>query len=144
MNLDHNDDEIVHLLDDNSEESSLFSSSARNDDDISLPPAHINFEQFLKRVGGHECAICQKNYSISDKVLGTLQRPVLNDESSRLCRNVYCYECLHQMQVHDGSVIIKCPQCRYKAGVVRHEILRDPYCDWVNGTQPSNGMCNPH
>ena len=79
MNLDHNDYEIVDLLDDNSEESNLFSSSAKNDDDIPLPPAHINFERFVERVKGHECAICQTNYSIADKVLGTLQLPVLND-----------------------------------------------------------------
>ena len=117
MNLDHNDDEIVDFFDDNSEESSLFSSPAKNDDDIPLPPAHSNFERFVERVKGHECAICQKNNSIYDKVLGTLQLPVLNDESSTLCRHVYCYECLHQMQLHAGTVI-KCPQCRYQGDVV--------------------------
>ena len=56
MNLDHNDDRIMELLDDNSEASSLFSSSANNDDYIPLPPVHINFEQFVKREEGHECA----------------------------------------------------------------------------------------
>ena len=61
MNLDHNDDEVVDLLDDNSEESSLFSSSSENDDDIPFPPAHIYFERFVKLVEGHECAICQRS-----------------------------------------------------------------------------------
>ena len=91
MNLDQNEDEIVDLLDDNSEESSLFSSSAtKDDDDISLPTAHINFKRFLERVKGHDCVICQMNCNIYDKVLGTLQLPVLNDERSRLCQHVYC------------------------------------------------------
>ncbi len=54
MNLDRNEDEIVDLLDDSSEESSLFGSSANNDDDIPLPPAHINFEQYLECEEGHD------------------------------------------------------------------------------------------
>ena len=57
MNLDRNEDVIINLLDDNPEASSLFSSSSENDDDIPLPPAHINFERFVKRVEGHRCAI---------------------------------------------------------------------------------------
>ena len=105
----------------------------KNDDDIPLPPAHINFEWFEERVKGHECEICQTNNSIYDMVLGTRQLPVLNDESSRLCHHVYGYECLHQMQVHCGSVI-SCLLCRYRGSIVRHKILREPYCDWANGT----------
>jgi hypothetical protein len=143
MNLDRNEDDIVDLLDDNSEASDLFSSSSEKDDDISLPPAHINFKRFLEHVKGHVSAIRQMNYNIYDKVLGTIQLPVLNDESSRLCHHVFCYKCHHQMQIHAGSVI-KFLLCRYHGGVVCHEILRDPYCDWANGTQSSNGMCNPH
>ena len=92
MNLDRNEDEIVYLFDDNYEESSLFSSSAKNDDDIPLPPAHINFEQYVEREEGHDCAICKTSFSIYYTVLGTLQLPVLNDESSRSCRHVYCNE----------------------------------------------------
>ena len=82
MNLDRKEDEIVDLLDDDSEAPNLFSSSSENDDDIPLPPAHINFEQFVKCVDGHECAIFQVKYSLYDTILGTFQLPVLNDESS--------------------------------------------------------------
>jgi hypothetical protein len=97
MNLDRNEDESVDLLDDNSDERSLFSSSAKNDNDIPSPPAHINFEQFVEREEGHYCAICCRTYIIRDKALGTIQLPIPNDESSRLCRHVFCYECLQQM-----------------------------------------------
>jgi hypothetical protein len=90
MNLDRNEDEIVDLLDDNSDEASLFSSSAKNYDDNPLPLVHINFKLFVERDEGHYCAICQTNFSICDKTLGTIQIPVQNDESSRLCIHVFC------------------------------------------------------
>jgi hypothetical protein len=84
-----------------------------------LPPVHINFKLFVEREEGHYCAICQTNYSIRDKTLGTFQLPVQNDESSRLCIHVFCYECLQQVQVHTETVIccplseivIRCPLC---------------------------------
>ena len=95
----------MELLYDNSDEASLFSSYAKNDDDIPSPPVRINFELFVEREEGHYCAICQMNYSIRDKALGTIQLPVQNDEISRLCRHVFCYKCLQQVQIHTDPVI---------------------------------------
>ena len=62
------------------------------------------------------------NFSNELQVLGTLQLPVLNDESSRVCRHIFCYKSLLRMQANDGSVI-KCPLCRRQSGFVRHEIV---------------------
>jgi len=134
MNLDQNEDEIVDLLDDNSEESSLFGSSAKNGDDIPLPPAHINFKQFVEREEGRFCAICHTNYSIHDKALGTFKLPIQNDESSRLCLHVFCYECLQQVQIHTDPVVectlpetvIHCPLCKFQGTIVYHGVNRNP------------------
>jgi hypothetical protein len=152
MNLDRNEDKIVDLTDYNSDEDSLFNSSAKNDDDIPLPPAHINFEQFVEREEGHFCTICLTNYSIRDKALGTFQLPIPNDENSRLCHHVFCYECLQKMQIHTDIVedctlpetVIRCPLCNRRGVIEHHKMNRNPRCNWANGTDSLTGWGNTH
>ena len=92
------------------------------------------------------------NYSIRDKALGTMQLPVQNDESSRLCSHVFCYECLQQVQVHTETVIrcllsetvIHCPLCNRHGAIVHHRKNRNPSCNWDNETESSTGSGNKH
>ena len=75
-------------------------------------------QEFLERVQGHYCSICQEQHFLTSTDLATL-------ETEAKCEHVYCYICLSSRKAASADGLLTCPQCNCIAsGIIHHQPIR--------------------
>jgi len=70
-------------------------------------------QEFLQRVEGHYCSVCQEQHYLTSTDLATF-------ETEAKCKHVYCYIRLSSRKAASANGILTCPQCNCIAPNINH------------------------
>jgi hypothetical protein len=75
-------------------------------------------QEFLQRVQGHYCSICQEQHFLTSMDLVTF-------ETEAKCEHVYCYIRLSSRKAASANGLLTCPQCNCIASdIIHHQPIR--------------------
>ena len=97
-------------------------------------------QEFLQRVQGHYCSICQEQHFLTSTDLATF-------ETEAKCEHVYCYIRLSSRKAASANGLLTCPQCNCIASdIIHHQPIRldDGFGYLRNTPQTLLGRCEGH
>jgi hypothetical protein len=98
--------------DDGEEDDAESTSSSESECNNRIP------QEFLQRVQGHYCSICQEQHFLTSTDLATL-------ETEAKCEHVYCFIRLCSRKAASADGLLTCPQCNCIAsGIIHHQPIR--------------------